>query len=208
MRIGLVVEGKTDFETLRTVIEHRCPACMVTLIHPKVDESGQTSGATGWSGVQKYMQSKGWGLANLRKSGWHCIFIQVDADVAGGNCQEDASTQWSKAEAKLRQWAGLSQWPQGVYPVIAVMCLETWVGAATQGFKGRNPQMECLQCAQVVAQMPDEPEREAMRQKKSRFYKEHLAPRVATHWQQIILYCPVGAGRFEQVLQACGEEAA
>jgi len=204
MRVGLIVEGNTDFETLKAVIECRNPAARVTLIHPKRDESGRTSGTAGWSGVQKYIQLKGWGLANLKKSGWHCIFIQVDADVAGGNCQEDASTQWSKAEAQLRAWAGLSEWPQGIHPVIPVMCLETWIGAATQKFKGRNPQMECLPCAQVMTGILDETERKAMRRKDTGFYKQHLAPRVAECWQQVTLYCPVGAGRFEQVLQACG----
>jgi hypothetical protein len=72
VQVGLIVEGTTDYEILRALTRSRHPAAEVALIPPKEDRTRHEQ-ATGWSGVQKHLRSKGHALGILRQYGGRCM---------------------------------------------------------------------------------------------------------------------------------------
>lgn len=216
MQVGLIVEGPTDAAVLETLVEHVCREVAVKVLQPKGDRT------SGWPGLKAYLGKKGRDLGVLRRYGGYCgVLIQADADVVGQECHESAAERWRRAEEALRSWAGLAAWPSGVYPLIPVMCLETWICASREDCQHRSPQMECFSWEQVVANVRAPDAREAMRCKGeadencdremvNRYYRQVFAPQLARHWAQVVLFCPVGAGKFDQTLsalaQGCGKE--
>ncbi len=201
--VALLCEGKTDFIVPQAVVQHRVPAATVRAIQPKFDATSSTT--TGWTGLRDYLRRKGRDLAALRRFGSHCaVLIQVDADVVPGAC-DDARERYQQAVDMVRSWAGLSHWPAGVFPVVPVLCLETWIAAASADYPQRRPALECMACAAVRGHMRTDAERQAMARKDGAFYAQHFAPRVRRHWEAVVRFCPQGAGAFERVLQTLEE---
>lgn len=199
--LGLIVEGPTDGAVLEALVGARCPHASLAVLQPKRDRT------SGWSGVKEYLERKGRDLGNLLRFGGFCsVLVQADADIVGSRCQSrDAAQQWRLAETRLLEWSGSGSWPSGVYPVIPVMCLETWICASQGDCRNRRPQMECFSCEEIVNSMREAEMRNAMEQKVTHFYRDRFAPALAGNWKQVVQFCPEGAGRFAEVLTAVSE---
>jgi len=202
MRAGVIVEGNTDAAVLEALVQSKCPEVLVTVLQPKRDRT------TGWPGLKEYLNKKGRDLEKLSNYGGYCgILVQADADIAGLPCSpQGAAYQWKQAESRLLAWSELASWPRCIYPVIPVMCLETWSCASHVGCRNRTPQMECFSCERVVSNLRDDNMREAVRRKETSFYREKFAPAVVENWEQVVRFCPVGAGKFDMVLRQLRSE--
>ncbi len=198
MRVGLIVEGATDAAVLEALVQDRCPTVSVTVLQPKGDRI-----PSGKSGIEQYLGEKGRALDNLLRFGGFCrVLVQADADIAGQPCHQDAAQQWQQTEAKLLAWSKRQAWPPGVHPVIPVMCLETWICASQSVCQNRRPAMECFSLETIVSNMSNNAMQNAMRQKNTHFYRQTFAPDLTANWRQVVQFCPQGAGRFDQVLNA------
>ncbi len=204
MRVAFIGEGVTDYHVLSAVLRSRSAAVQACVaIQPKVDAL-RSDAPGGWTLVRDYLQRKGRDLANLaRFGGFQFVLIHVDGDVLAPEPPPEQTLEafWQEVETRLRTWAGLEEWPEAVLIAIPLMCLETWIAAATPGYPGRNPQMETVGCTRICQRMPEPRERQAMEAKDTMVYRDVFAPRVAQAWPQVVDFCPVGAGRLERQLQ-------
>jgi|GEM_PF-3936277 len=200
-RLGLIVEGKTDWVILRALIQNLCPDGEVTLIHPKQDalDAGRD---TGWSAIQRWLKHKGRQVEQrLSWGGYAGVALHLDGDVAGGRpCNPDAQAQWEAVNEKALQWSGIAAWPDGLIRAFSLQNLEAWICAALPGCKTRNPALECV--ADPLTQLPGR-YKEAARNRDMDVYRDDFAPQAAQEWVRVRECCPIGAGRFEQDLKQC-----
>jgi len=138
---------------------------------------------------------------------FNAVILQLDGDVAKSSkpCRPSAKDQWDEVSGIALKWAQREEWPEGVVLAIMLQELEAWICAGLSECKVKNPQLECE--PEPGRHFPKEV-REVMEKLKSgnstaldRDKFRSWVRDVADRWNLVLQYCPVGAGRFEQMLQ-------
>lgn len=210
MKIGLIVEGPTDYDFLSALLTRLLNprAVSFVVLHPKslVEETVRQRETRGWAGIQKWLEQKGQFLERLiQLRDLTLVVLQADREVVGsGPCEPSPQGQWEKISNQLLEWARLSEWPDQVLLAITLQRLEAWVCAALEGCKLKNPQLECE--SQPERHLPAQA-REIVEKKKQRqngkvgeAYRD-FGTKAAANWSIVLQCCPVGAGHFDQKLQ-------
>jgi len=205
MRVGLVVEGRTDYTFLGILIQNRCGEDVKIIpLQPKWEQRE----TPGYTGIQQWLVRNGRQLEIYMKfEGLDAIVLQLDGDVAKSSrpCRPSAKDQWEEVYSIALKWAKREEWPEGVVLAIMLQELEAWICAGLNGCRVKNPQLECE--PEPGRHLPKEV-REVMEKLKSgnstaldRDQFRGWVRDVADRWNLVLRYCPVGAGRFEQMLQ-------
>ena len=201
MSVGVVVEGETDWIVLKELFRALWPGSKPELLHPKQDEL-DAGVNVGWSAVKRWLRKKGRHLrALVQFGGYACVVLHLDGDVAPAKarpCQPDATAQWEALSRTALRWARLDDWPETVVLAFPLQKLEAWICAALDGCKVKHPGLECVD---PVPQMPER-YRQSAQQREGETYQDVFAPAVVRNWRnRVLVYCPVGAGRFDQALR-------
>lgn len=214
MKIGLIVEGPTDYDFLSALLTGLLPrAVNFVAVYPKSlgEETAKQGETRGWTGVQKWLSQKGRSLERLiNLQGLTFVVLQVDREVAGARpCEPSPQHQWNEISEQLLEWAGLDEWPDRVVLAITLQKLEAWVCAALEGCKLKNPQLEREPQPELYLPAQARKMVEKKKQRKNdevgQAYKDFGA-KAAKSWKTVLQCCPVGAGRFDQKLQLLATE--
>ena len=201
MRIGVIVEGKTDWIVFERLVPALCPGSVPTLIHPKQDEL-EAGKSTGWTEVRKWFQEKRQHLLLLiQLGGDDLLIVHMDGDVAPDDCKPcrpDAEAQWQAVSTRALSWTGLVRWPERVVLAICLQQLEAWICAALDDGQAQDARLEC--CAAPERQIAEE-HWWAVEQRDVATYRETFAPAVLREWKRVLDCCPVGAGRLDAALK-------
>ena len=205
MRVGLIVEGWTDYTFLEILIKSRCGEDVENSpLQPKWEQRE----TRGYPGIQQWLVRNGRQLEIFMKfDGLDTIVLQLDGDVAKSSkpCRPSAEDQWEEVSGITLKWAKRGEWPEGVVLAIMLQKLEAWVCAGLSGCKAKTPQLECepkpeehlpKNVQEVIERLKGGNSSASDKEDFRRWLRD-----VADRWELVLQYCPVGAGRFEQMLQ-------
>jgi hypothetical protein len=231
LRIGLVVEGPTDYQMLMAVIGKLLQPrpLLFSYLQPEYSEGFTPIGseAGGWPGVYRWCRNTSElngpaGLAdNFLFLNHDIVILQLDADVAGFDyssghianpphddlpCTQPCPPVTPTVEALesvLLGWLNASQCPRQLVLCLPAQSLETWVLA------GLYPEDSLLRQANLECR-PNTERRLASKPLKGRLVSgskkllneyQRRAPELADSWSQVTAICSQAA-RFEASLLA------
>ena len=153
LRLGFVVEGKTDFIIFSGLVSHWLGGnCELNQLQP--DSSGlQVELGMGWSGVYQWCRqvvqnNHGNFYADPLFSVYDALFIHLDGDVAFSQYSDanihdpcglplpcaTAGSTGSEVVDKVKQllgsWCAVPSFQAGTIPVVPVMATEAWIYTA------------------------------------------------------------------------------
>ncbi len=226
LRIGLVVEGPTDFIVLEAALKAMLPgrSLIFSRLQPSDDLTfGSETRGAGWGGVLNWCLQQTTDLQNRLLAGFDLLVLHVDADVAAKHysdvfgkkpapfddlpCQKPCPPASDTVDALRRivlGWAGDRVQPHWVLCVPS-KCVESWLVPVF--FLEQQDKMAGLECnVQVEALFIRKKGPKLMRRRGSTYKKlpieyRAISPLITERWHDVTQTCRQ-ASHFERLVLA------